>query len=343
MNRLAILNSVVLWCWASHLAFGLEPANPKVIPKARSILNYLESLPQQAEKRLLSGQFTSYGPTASLAECQSIINQCGHWPAITGFDYADFSTGTLETKTVNQYAKEYSRAGGLVTISTHLYNPANPKKGGLYDKGVDIETLITPGHENHRLWMEELDLLAEGLHELRDADVPVLWRPFHEMNGDWFWWGKKNPEVFIRVWKHMFDYLTHTKHLNNLLWVYSPNHGSLTRDYYPGDQYVDLIGLDAYTDHIDPEHIRGYREITQISKPFGFTEYGPHGSVSPPGDYDYTKFIQGVQAHFPRATFFQAWHGNWSLSKNHNGKQLLEHPWVVNREDLPRELVPVDR
>ena len=184
--------------------------------------------------------------------------------------------------------------------------------------------------------MKELDTLAEGLKELQDADVVVLWRPFHEMNGGWFWWGGQDPDTFIRVWRHMFDYFTKTKNLNNLFWVYSPNHGPKTADYYAGDNYVDLVGLDAYTDFVDPEHIKGYAEVVQLPKPFGFTEYGPHGPQNPPGDYDYMRFLAGVRKNFPRAAFFQAWSSRWGLGRNENTKELLNDPWLINREDLPR-------
>lgn len=129
---------------------------------------------------------------------------------------------------------------------------------------MELETLLTPGHETHVRWMHELDILAAGLAELQDAGVAVLWRPFHEVNGDWFWWGGKKPETFIRVWRHMFEYFTKTKGLNNLLWVYGPNHGKHTAEYYDGDAYVDIVGLDAYTDFVDPKHILGYPEVARL-------------------------------------------------------------------------------
>ncbi len=320
-------------------ARALEPANSKTNAKARAILNYLEKLPAQTDKRLVSGQFADAGPTAKLAMCAEVHDKTGHWPAMIGLDYADFAKGGLETKIVNRVAIEYARQGGLVTISAHLYNPANPKGGGLRDQGVDLKRILAPGNEAHDRWMKELDIMAAGLTELQDADVVVLWRPFHEMNGGWFWWGAKEPETFIRVWRQMFDYFTKTKGLNNLLWVYSPNHGDKTADYYAGDHYVDIVGLDAYTDFVDPQHIRGYDAVSKLPKPFGFTEYGPHGPQNPPGDYDYTRFIDGVQKHLPKTTFFLAWSWKWSLGRNQNAKQLLEHPWLVNREDLPAALV----
>jgi mannan endo-1,4-beta-mannosidase len=219
-----------------------------------------------------------------------------------------------------------------------MYNPANPKGGGLRDKGVNLADLLADGTETHGRWMQQLDLMAGGLQDLRSAGVVVLWRPFHEMNGGWFWWGAQEPEVFIKVWRHMFEYFSTTKGLDNLLWVYGPNHGSKTAAYYAGDRYVDLVGLDAYTDFIDPEHIRGYPEIVALPKPFGFTEYGPHGSQNPPGDYDYRRFIAGIEQHFPRTCFFMSWNAKWSLATNRFTRELLEHPAILNREDLPATL-----
>jgi len=316
-------------------ARALEPANPKANAKARAILDYLAGLPQRAERRLLSGQFADCGPNAKLVLCAEVYEKTGHWPALIGLDYADFANAGLEWKTVNRVAAEYARQGGLVTISAHLCNPANPKSRGPWERGADLNELLAPGNAAHERWMKQLDFLAAGLKELQDAGVVVLWRPFHEMNGGWFWWGARDPESFIRVWRHMFDYFTTTKGLDNLLWVYSPNHGDKTAAYYAGDRYVDIVGLDAYTDFVDPQHIRGYEAVARLPKPFGFTEFGPHGPHNPPGNYDYPRFLEGVRKHFPKTTFFLAWSQKWSLGRNQGGKQLLEHPWLVNREDLP--------
>jgi mannan endo-1,4-beta-mannosidase len=319
-------------------ASAAGPADPKANAKARATLSYLESLPSRHEKKLASGQFAGFGSGASLRACEEAFQKTGHWPAIIGLDYAEFRTGGLEWKSVNRLAVDYAHKGGLVTISAHLYNPANPRRGGLRDKAVDLETLLTPGHENHRRWMEELDTLAAGLKDLETSGVVVLWRPFHEVNGDWFWWGAKDPETFIRVWRHMFDDFTKTRGMHNLLWVYGPNHGKRTADYFAGDAYVDIVGLDAYTDFVDPEHIRGYPEVARLPKPFGFTEFGPHGPQNPPGDYNYLRFRDGIEAHFPRTGFFLCWDSDWGLGRNLKTKELLSHPWIVNREDLPVEL-----
>jgi mannan endo-1,4-beta-mannosidase len=323
--------------WAAF-AGGPGPANPGAGPKARAVLRYLQELEGRPEKRILSGQFTSYGSGASLRDCERAYERTGHWPAMIGLDYADFATGGLACEKVNQVAIDYARKGGLVTISAHLYSPARPDGHGLRDKGVDLRSLLDPGTETHGRWMKELDILAAGLQQLRDAGVVVQWRPFHEMNGDWFWWGGKDPETFIRLWKHMFDHFTRTRKLDNLLWVYAPNQGRRTAAYYAGDAFVDVVGLDAYTDHVDPKHILGYAELARLPKPFGFTEFGPYGPHNPPGDYDYRRLREGIEAHFPRTCFFLSWHDNWGLGRNSHTRDLLDHPWIVNREDLPRAL-----
>ena len=328
-----------------HLhAQASEPANPNATPQARRVLDYFHELSARKEgRRILSGQFTDFGQGANLRLIERIHQRTGRWVGLIGVDYADFGRGSLTYEAPNHAAIEYWRQGGLVTVMAHMYNPANPKGGGLRDKGVNIADLLDPATDTHKRWMQELDLTADGLEGLKHAGVVVLWRPFHEMNGGWFWWGAQKPEVFITVWRHMFDYFSKTRKLDNLLWVYGPNHGRNTASYYAGDAYVDIIGLDAYTDFIDRQHIKGYDEIAALPKPFGFTEYGPHGAQNPPGTYDYCQFIEGLEKEFPKTCFFMCWNGKWSLASNENTKELLNHPAIVNREDLPAGLVPASR
>jgi mannan endo-1,4-beta-mannosidase len=99
------------------------------------------------------------------------------------------------------------------------------------------------------------------------------------------------------------------------------------------------VGLDAYTDFIDKQHIRGYPEIAAIQKPFGFTEFGPFNSQNPPGDYDYRRLIEGFAKEFPRTTFFMSWNAKWSLATNNNVKELLSDARVANLADIPRGLI----
>ena len=75
--------------------------------------------------------------------------------------------------------------------------------------------------------------------------------------------------------------------------------------------------------------------MAALPKPFGFTEFGPHGPQRPPGDYDYLRFLDGIKKHFPKTCFFKCWNDKWSLNSNQNTKEFLSNPLLVNREDLP--------
>ncbi len=265
-----------------------------------------------------------------------IHEKTGHYPGLIGVDYA--GKGGIVIGPPNKAAIEYWRKGGLVAVSTHLYDPENASgEGGLRDRTVDLAALLDENLHIHAGWMKELDRVAEGLGQLKQAEVVVLWRPFHEMNGDWFWWNGKDPATFIKLWQQMFDYFTNVKKLDNLLWVYSPNHGDKTTDYYPRRSVRRFGWLGRYTDFVDPQHIKGYEEITKLPKPFGFTEFGPHAASDPPGDYDYVRLAQGIEKNFSRAVFFMCWNGGWSLAHNKNAKELLGRPEIINREDLPKD------
>ena len=314
-------------------------ADPKAHAKARAILGYIQGLPDRADKRVLSGQWAGYGPMATPAQLEAIFRQTGHWPAYIGVDYTDWNTHGLSTAKANQIATAYWQAGGLVEID--IVFATSPNGGELNDRSVNLVDCITPGTAAHARWQQDLDTMAAGLLELQQAGVMVLWRPLHEMNGDWFWWGGKPVPDFVRLWRHMFDYFTVTKGLHNLLWVYSPNivaRNTGTAVYYPGDGYVDLAGFDAYGDHVDPAHFQGYPDLVALGKPFFFCEYGPHGSSNPPGTADCSDLIKGIREHFPRTAGFMCWNENWSPANNRNASGLYNDPWVVNREDLPAAL-----
>ncbi len=331
-----VLLAAIVYC---GLPAKAEPAaNPDANAQAKAILKYFQGLETHPDKRLVSGQFSDFGNGANLALVKQIHDRSGRWPAIIGVDYADFRRG-ISYRAPNATALAYWQQGGLVTVSTHLYDPARTNEaGGLRDTDVDLNTLLDTNTATHARWMRELDRIADGLEQLQTNGVVVLWRPFHEMNGDWFWWDGKDPDTFKKLWRQMFDYFTQTRGLDNLLWVYAPNHGSNTAAYYPGDAYVDMVGLDAYTDDVDTNHIFGYAEVAALPKPFGFTEFGPHGSSDPPGDYDYLRFLKGVKTNFPRAVFFMSWNAKWSLGQNTNVTEMLDDPWLVNREDLPKAI-----
>ena len=347
------------WAVLIRRAQTAVPVNPHASPAARRVLHYFYSLTDRAEKRIVSGQFLDHGTQASLDEVAEAHDKTGKWVGMIGGDYygRDDPPDTTDSswsqdanwKETNPILIDYWKQGGLVTLCLHPFNPQSGKSAWIKKNGdtINLSDVITPGRPGHSVWMRQLDLIAEALRELKDEGVAVLFRPFHEMTGSWFWWGSMNTrEEFASLWKHMFDYFTYIKGLDNLLWYYSPSAtmgGAM--DLYPGDEYVDLVGPDYYgRKDFGPLIAEGalrqaYVDLVATGKPFGLGEFGPYHGINflddPPADYDYGQFIREIKEHLPLCTSFLVWHQYYGLQFQKNAKQCLEHPWTVNREDLP--------
>ncbi len=105
--------------------------------------------------------------------------------------------------------------------------------------------------------------------------MPVLWRPFHEINGNWFWYGKQGPEIFKRLWSTMYNYFVNERKLNNLIWVLCFS-GNPEAEWYPGKKYVDIAGADTYHVGDDPktEMYRNVKAIVGEKMPVVYHECG---------------------------------------------------------------------
>jgi hypothetical protein len=139
-----------------------------------------------------------------------------------------------------------------------------------------FEDLLDPSTPAYARYREQIDEVARGLADLQDAGVPVLFRPFHEMTGA-FWWGSRNPVAFRKVWRELFTYFTEAKGLHNLVWVWSPLVSSRAMDYYPGNAFVDVTGLDIYAASVAVA-TNVYADLMKTGKPFAVTEFGPRAT-----------------------------------------------------------------
>lgn len=342
---------------ASAIAGGaaaMGPANPDASESARKVLSWIAGLPQRTDNRVISGQHLSHGiryaATGYAEYVEALHAATGKWVAMVGADYGCGSSAQ-HISDGNRILIEYWNAGGLVTIDYHVHNPWTG--GNAWDLAKrDLTQLIDPGSDVCRTWMAELDKVAAGLAELRDAGVVVLWRPFHEHTYKrCFWWDcgahHPDPEPFKRMWRHMFDYLTLTKGLDNLLWVFcAANQDTwVPADFcYPGDEYVDVLGIDSYGDRFT---IRGsgYERFAARKKPFAVTETGSGGQRD--GTFDNMNVINRIRDDYPLTAFFQLWH-SWSdnavaIMDNRNAAALLNDPWVVTRDEVDWRSVVLTR
>ncbi|UJR26844.1 hypothetical protein I4U23_008156 [Adineta vaga] len=315
-----------------NLCFAQQTADGAANGKTKQILAYIANLPKQG--KILSGQFAGYSPdTFNTQQINEIAGQTGQVPAILGCDYAcgwNYKTPpqNIIDYTCNPALKDHWNKGGLVTINMHLPNPVSANGGGYKDRmNLNFADLTKPTTETGNRWRLFLDRMAQGLDDLQRAGVSVLFRPLHEMNGDWFYWCNQNPDTFKNVWKDMFNYLTNVKNLHNILWVYSPDQSrSNPSKFYPGDAYVDIVALDVYVD--DPNSMKGYQEMVRLNKPFALAEVGPQNTN---GQFDYTRWLSAIQSVFPRVAYFLAWNDGWSPIRNKNAYAFFNDAKIINR------------
>jgi mannan endo-1,4-beta-mannosidase len=145
--------------------------------------------------KVLSGQFAGYSPdTFNTQQVELIAQQTGQTPAILGCDWAcgwNYKTPpeNIIDYSCNPALKAHWSKGGFVTVNMHLPNPSSSNGGGYKDRGnLNFADLLNINSETGKRWYRFLDRMAEGLSDLQRAGVTVLFRPFHEMNGDWFYW-----------------------------------------------------------------------------------------------------------------------------------------------------------
>lgn len=188
-----------------------------------------------------------------------IQSVCGDYPAVMGWEIGHIELGRSHSldsvsfdKIRQEAVKQYER-GGMNTISWHLDNPLT--KGSSWDVsgGNAVVKSILPDGKNHELFKEWLKKLAAYLNSFVTADnikIPILFRPWHEHTGSWFWWGQDHctTDEYKQLWLFTFDYLK-KQGVDNLLYAYSAGGGvseDVFMERYPGDEYIDLIGFDYY-------------------------------------------------------------------------------------------------
>lgn len=348
---IGILVAFVLVSSSSVVALATDstPSNPNASLDTRKLLEYLAGLANGNSDRVISGQFIGFlnywDNDPGYKNDYKPLLDAGYPPGIMSIDLA-FHDAQDQWPDLPHIIDHWN-AGGLVTISWHAPSPfefsGNYGSDRTFESRTtrDLSLAATPGTASNDKLKEMLDfIVVPHLQELKDEGVVVMWRPYHEMNGDWFWWGnQQNPQGYKELWQWTFDYLTNEKGLDNLLWVYSASDGWDSVSYiddpfnmYPGDDYVDIFGLEKYSGSTTDLTITGYDYVVQNSdKPLGLAEFGPSLGIS---DYDYSILIDAIKTKYPEYIYFLAWSGSWAMDTHRNADILLNDPWVINRDEI---------
>jgi mannan endo-1,4-beta-mannosidase len=157
-----------------------------------------------------------------------------------------------------------------------------------------------------------MDVIAEELKKFEEADIPVLWRPFHESDGKWFWWGAKGPEVARELYKLMYDYYTNVHQINNLLWVWNCR----LKEGYPGDEYVDVISVDIYLQEYAPTD---YRE-----EYLALVEATTKNKVAALAEIGYLPDISMLEESRIPWAYFMTWSKEFCIGEKYNSVENLK-------------------
>lgn len=328
MKKIAalILFLAVCTCFAQTQ----QPVNPHASREARALLNYLARID---EDHLLAGQHSYNGKPNQYYERAQEIS--GQYPAVWGTDF--IWNGMRDPgESVVEAAIQKHNEGAIITLMWHAGRPIDEPPFGwresIQGELTDAEwmALTTPGSALHKRWLAQIDQVATYLKQLQDANVPVLWRPYHEMNGVWFWWGdKKGEKGYQKLWKMMYDRYVNHHQLNNLIWVWNANaprdipqdEAFAYEHFYPGAAYVDVLATDVY--NFDYEQ-GDYESLLKLA----------NGKVIALGEVGKLPNVNILEAQ-PRWAWFMVW-SNWLETANdERGVQAVyEYPGTLTRNEL---------
>lgn len=227
-------------------------SNPNADENAQKLYKFLCDI---YGKYSLSGQYADNGRDST--EVKRIKEATGKEFAVLGVDMMGYDSTSIahgdQGKSVELAYDWYNNAGGIVQMLWHwrvpgdycLNNADNPWYGSFYKEGaaIDLDKVMNgEDDKGYQLLMDDIDMISEQLARLRDAGVPVLWRPLHEASGGWFWWGNCSPESYKKLWNVMYEKMTVEHNLTNLIWIWNGQ----DPEWYPGDDTVDIAAWDIY-------------------------------------------------------------------------------------------------
>jgi mannan endo-1,4-beta-mannosidase len=308
--------------------YNCEPVNSNATPEARALLKTLCAV---SGKGILSGQHNY--PNQRDLDTEKVHAITGKYPAIWGSDFGftdeEDKDSIVHRDLMIAEAKKQAAAGSIIYLCWHMLRPTEdePGKPGASWRGsvqarlTDDQwaELITPDTPLHKRWEKYMDTAAGYLKQLQDAHIPVLWRPMHENNGGFFWWGgRPGMGGTAQLFREVYARMVYVHHLDNLIWVWNENGPAPMGEFFnffPGQQYVDVVSYDNYRELND----RYYYEMLALAegKPIALGEVG----VPPSAE---------VLKAQPRWAWFMVWAGMIV------GDRILpgySNPYVIDRGD----------
>lgn len=316
--------------------------NPNASSETKKLYDYLKI---NFGRKVISGMQIA-SARGAIDEINNFESQTGYKPALIGLDFlhdvgygTEWHTQYADSVQVYKDAKMwYENYNGIVAICWHWRDPLK-KNEAFYSMSAntdqaktsfDIKKVFDETSEEYKAMISDMDVIAKHLKKMQEDGIPILWRPLHEASGGWFWWGAGGPEACKRLWKIMYDRYTNFHKINNLIWVWTSDTRESAKEWYPGDDYVDIVGTDIYTD--PPEHssqileFEKLKDITEGKKILALSECGAIPSA------------QNMKKDGSFWSWFMPWYHDYTLGYHNQvstWKELFNSEIVIKVKDLP--------
>lgn len=296
-------------------------SNPNASENTKRLYNFLCDV---YGKYIISGQSSGDNLGKESREFIKVSEYTGKTPAMLSLDMINLSNSAISKgagggeAVIDQAIDWYNNENGIVSFVWHWYAPekylgtnGQPWYRGFYSDSTSFnlaKAMNGEDKEGYDAIVADLDHMAEMIGQLKDAGVPILWRPLHEAAGDpnypgkaWFWWGSGGKDAYLKLWKLMYDKFTNEYKLDNIIWVWNGQ----SPDWYPGDEYVDILSYDCYPEKRDISSQKKYFDLMQsCTKTNKIIAMSENGSLFDP---DYA-FNDGA-----RWAWFSTWNGEFTL------------------------------
>jgi mannan endo-1,4-beta-mannosidase len=317
---------------AGPTPFNIAPALVTPTPSSQAVKLY-NFLKDNYGTKTISAAMANH--STNIDEAVWVNSQTGKWPAMVGFDFIDHTAPTqswVKYDAPLELSKDWWNNNGLITLMWHWRDPFS-KTGDFYTKGTnfDVSKVSDKTSNEYKAMIADIDVIAVYLKQFQAANIPVLWRPLHEASGQWFWWGAKGANPCKELWIVMYDRLVNYHKINNLIWVWTSDAQDSASSWYPGDNYVDIIGMDIYAG--ENQHSSQYiafnkvREFSNGKKMISLSECG---SVPDPAL---------MKEYGDMWSWFMPWNGDYTRADKFNGatwwNKYFNYDYVITRDKMP--------
>ncbi|MBQ8927350.1 MAG: glycoside hydrolase [Oscillospiraceae bacterium] len=328
--------------------------NPNASPQAQRLYSYLC---EQYGNHILSGQQEYCGShnynqwndpdnyiKDNEAEFEYILETTGKQPAIRGIDFLTYRDGaTWDDNAAERAAQWVTEYGGIAAITWHWNVPCTEgsEETAFYVQSASaqytdfsVTNAVTEGTWEHAQVMRDIDYVAQKFQILEDAGAPVLFRPLHEAEGGWFWWGAEGPEPCKALYRLLYDRLTNEYGLDNIIWVWTGYTTPASADWYPGDDVVDIVGYDKYNCK------DGEPNLSAISSTFYSLVASTDGQkMVAMTENDSIPTLENLQSTGAAWLWFCPWYQNYLTSEQNNPKETLteiyQSEYCITLDELP--------